>query len=301
MHTLIIRPTIIRTAICWLVFQLALLGGARLTAAGEIEIERDVEYSNPNDAHLKLNLARPKEIEGRAPAVVCIHGGGWTAGSREGWDGVCAHLAERGYVAVTITYRFAPQHPFPAAVNDAKAAVRWLRANAERLKIDPDRIGAVGDSAGGHLSQFLAVTGNVKSFDRDGDNLDQSSRIQCEVNFYGPNDMVRMQGVLPEVDRLVSQFVGGDLEHARHEHIVASPISWVTPDSAPTLIIHGTKDNIVPHDQAIWMRERLQAADVPVELLSIEGAGHGFSGEDGERAKEATLAFFDKHLKSAGK
>ena len=298
---MIIHPAIIRPAIGLLILQLALLCGARLAAAGEVEFERDVEYSNPNDAHLKLNLARPKEIEGLAPAVVCIHGGGWTAGNRAGWNGLCRQLAERGYVAVTITYRFAPQHPFPAAVNDAKAAVRWLRANAERLKIDPDRIGAVGDSAGGHLSQFLAVTGNVKSFDRDGDNLDQSSRIQCEVNFYGPNDMTRMYGVQTGVDNLVSQFVGGNLGKARRANILASPISWVSPEAAPTLIIHGTKDDVVPFDQAIWMRERLYAADVPVELLTIEGAGHGFAGDDDKRAKEATLAFFDKHLKSAGK
>jgi acetyl esterase/lipase len=284
-----------------LVFSLALAIGVGAAAAAEVEVEHDVEYSNPGDAHLKLDLSRPKEIEGLAPAVVCIHGGGWTAGNRAGWNGLCRQLAERGYIAVTITYRFAPQHPFPAAVNDAKAAVRWLRANAERLKIDPDRIGAMGDSAGGHLSQFLAVTGDVRSFDRDGDNLDQSSRIQCEVNYYGPNDMTRMYGMQSGVDKVVSQFVGGNLAQARHAHIMASPISWVTPEAAPTLIIHGTKDDVVPFDQAIWMRERLHAADVPVELLTIEGAGHGFGGNDALRANEATLAFFDKYLKSEKK
>ncbi len=129
------------------------------------------------------------------------------------------------------------------------------------------------------------MTPDVKRFDRDGDNLDQSSRIQCEVNYYGPNDMTRMYGVQPGVDKVVSQFVGGDLEHARHEHILASPLSWVTPAAAPTLIIHGTKDDVVPHDQGVWMRDRLQAADVPVELLSIEGAGHGFGGDDGKRKR----------------
>ncbi len=283
----------------WLALLLTFLTfGGRPVVGGEVEIEREVEYSNPGDAHLKLNLARPKQIEGRAPAVVCIHGGGWTAGSREHWNGLCEQLAQRGYVAVTISYRFAPAHPFPAAVNDAKAAVRWLRANAERLKIDPDRIGAVGDSAGGHLSQFLAVTPDVKGFDRDGDHLDQSSRIQCEVNIYGPNDMTKMYGVQPNVDKVVSQFVGGDLEHARHACVLASPIAWVTPAAAPTLIIHGTKDDIVPHEQAILMRDRLQAADVPVEVLSLEGAGHGFGGDDLKRANEAALAWFDKYLKA---
>ncbi len=122
---------ILRRATGLLVFHLALAFGAltygtRPAAGGEVEMERDVEYSNPGDAHLKLDLTRPKQIEGLAPAVVCIHGGGWTAGNRDGWNGLCKQLAERGYVAVTITYRFAPAHPFPAAVNDAKAAVRWL-------------------------------------------------------------------------------------------------------------------------------------------------------------------------------
>ncbi|MDA0590183.1 MAG: alpha/beta hydrolase, partial [Planctomycetota bacterium] len=119
--------------------------------AGEIVFEEGIEYTNPDEQHLKLNLARPKQLDSLAPAVLCIHGGGFRAGKRERWDKLCRELAERGYVAATVTYRLAPKYKFPAAVYDVKAGVRWLRANAEKYKIDPNRIGVVGDSAGGHL------------------------------------------------------------------------------------------------------------------------------------------------------
>src|SRR5262245_27963693 len=110
-----------------------------------------IEYSNPDNTHLQLNLARPKNATAACPAVLCIHGGGFRAGKRESYDALCAKLAERGYVAATITYRLAPEHKFPAAIYDCKAAVRWLRANAKAYQIDADKIGVTGGSAGGHL------------------------------------------------------------------------------------------------------------------------------------------------------
>jgi acetyl esterase/lipase len=287
-----------RTMLCLLFVCLTLGHGAKVSAAAEIEFETDVEYTNPQDEHLKLNLARPKQVDGLAPAVVCIHGGGFRAGNRQRWDAVCRQLAERGYVAVTVTYRLAPKHQFPAAVNDVKAAVRWLRANAERLKIDPDRIGTLGDSAGGHLAQFLGVTGGVGEFDADGDNLGQSSRVQCVVNFYGPSDFTKSYGKSVDAAEVLPLFLGGDLEHARHRHILASPLSWVTPRAAPTLLIHGTKDPYVAYEQATWLYDRMQADDAPVELLTLEGAGHGFQGDDARRANEAMFAFLDKYLKN---
>src|SRR5207253_5788055 len=134
------------------------------------------EYANPDGQHLQVNLARPKEASGRSPAVLCIHGGGFRAGKREGWDARCQQLAEHGYVAATVTYRLAPKYQFPAAVHDVKAAVRWLRANADKYKIDPQRIGVVGDSAGGHLAQFLGVTADVKEFEGE-ENPKQSSAV----------------------------------------------------------------------------------------------------------------------------
>ena len=147
------------------ILALIVLVAGRAFAAGDdsIEFQSSVEYSNPHGEHLKLDLAQPKPIDGLAPAVVCIHGGGWAGGGREGWDDVCKQLAARGYVAITVTYRLAPKYVFPAQIDDVKAAVRWLRANAERLKVDPNRIGAVGDSAGGHLRCSSAQPATCRS------------------------------------------------------------------------------------------------------------------------------------------
>jgi len=261
-----------------------------------VVFEADVEYANPDGQHLQLDLARPKEGDGPFPAVVCIHGGGFRAGTRQGYDGLCLRLAERGYVAVTVSYRLAPKYRFPAAVHDVKAAVRWLRANAKKFKIDPERIGATGGSAGGHLAQFLAVTADVKQFEGDGGNADQSSRVACVVNYYGPSDFTKSYGKSVDAAEVLPLWLGGNLEKERHQHILASPLSWVTPNAAPTLCIHGTEDKYVAHEQAVWLIDKLKAADVEAELLTLQGAGHGFKGKDAEQAEKAMFAFLDKHL-----
>ena len=237
-------------------------------SAAEIVFQEGLEYTNPDGQHLQLNLARPKQAGPRRPAVLCIHGGGFRAGKRDRWNGLCRQLAERGYVAATATYRLAPQYPFPAAVHDVKAAVRWLRAHADEFGIDPARIGAVGDSAGGHLAQFLGVTAGVDEFEGDGGNADASSAVTCVVNYYGPSDFTKSYGKSVDAAEVLPLFLGGDLEHARRRHVVASPLYWVTPDAAPTLLLHGTKDPYVAFEQATWIRDRLQAAEVEVELLA---------------------------------
>jgi acetyl esterase/lipase len=259
--------------------------------------EEGTEYSSPAGEHLQLNLARPKEGNGRLPAILCIHGGGFRAGKRESYDGLCIKLAERGYVAVTITYRLAPKHPFPAAVHDTKAAVRWLRANAEKYRIDPARIGVTGGSAGGHLAQFLGVTANVPQFEGDGGNPMQSSSVTCVVNVYGPSDFTKSYGKSVDAHEVLPLWLGGDLQTKRAVHIQASPLYWVTPNAAPTLCIHGTEDKYVAHEQAVWLVDKLTAATVEAELLTLEGAGHGFKGADAEKAEQALFAYFDKHLK----
>jgi len=271
---------------------------AKLTVPASVVFESNIEYSKPGGERLALDMARPKSPKGLSPAVICIHGGGFRAGNREHHDKLCVELAERGYVAVSVTYRLAPKHQFPAAVNDVKAAVRWLRANANKYGIDPKRIGATGDSAGGHLALFLGVTGDVKEFDvAEGGNADQSSRVQCVVDVYGPSDFTKSYGASVDAAEVLPLWFGGDLQTARHKHIVGSPLNWVSPNSAPTLAIHGTQDKYVAHEQAVWIIDRMHAADVEAELLTLEGAGHGFKDEDAKRARAAMFAFFDKYLK----
>lgn len=262
----------------------------------DILFEADIEYSNPDNQHLQVNMARPKG-EGPFPAIVCIHGGGFRAGKRQGYDPLIRRLAQRGYVALTVSYRLAPKYPFPAAVHDTKAAVRWLRANARKYHVDPNRVGTTGGSAGGHLAQFLGVTAGVKEFEGDGGHPEQSSAVTCVVNYYGPSDFTQSYGKSVDAHEVLPLFLGGNLEQARQRHIVSSPLYWVTPHAAPTLFVHGTKDNYVAFEQAQWIHDRMKAAGVEVELLALEGAGHGFRGEDAQKAETAMIAFFDRHLK----
>lgn len=256
--------------------------------------EQDIEYSNTG-GRMAMDIAMP-DGPGPFPAVVAIHGGGFRAGKRESYHPLILKLAQRGYVAATVTYRLSPRNQFPAAVHDVKAAVRFLRANARRFRIDPDRIGATGGSAGGHLALFLAVTGGIPEFEGSGPNLDQSSRVQCVVNYYGPTDFTQSYGKSVDAAEVLPLFLGGDLEHARAYHLKASPLYWVNPTAAPILTVHGTKDNYVAYEQALWLKERLTAAGVPNELETIEGAGHGFKGADAERAEKRMFEFFDRWL-----
>ena len=262
-----------------------------------VTFTRDVEFSNPDNQHLQVNLAQPKG-DGLFPAVVCIHGGGFRAGQRESYDKLCLTLAQRGYVAITVTYRLAPKYQFPAAVHDCKTAVRWLRANAATYHVDPARIGVTGSSAGGHLAQFLGVTQGVKEFEGEG-NLDQSSNVSCVVNFYGPSDFTKSYEKSVDAKEVLPLFFGGDLSTKRREHIVGSPLYWVTPNAAPTLIAHGTLDDYVAYEQGVWMVDRLKSCAVEAMLLTIEDAHHGFKGAEMEKAEAAMFEFFDQHLKPA--
>ena len=271
---------------------------ADLVVPAEVLFERGLEYANPDQQHLQLDLARPKAANGRRAAVLCIHGGGFRAGTRDGYDAFCVKLAAHGFVAATVTYRLAPQYPFPEAVYDVKAAVRWLRAHAEDYQIDTARIGVTGGSAGGHLAQFLGVTAGVAEFEGGDGNPGQSSAVKCVVNQYGPSDFTQSYGKSVDAAEVLPLFLGGDLTTARRRHILASPLNWVTPHAAPTLILHGTKDNYVAYEQGVWMRDRLQACGVEVELLTFEGAGHGFRGADADKAEAATIAFFERQLRA---
>lgn len=281
-----------------------LIGGtdsaqAQLQIPDTVTWETGIEYSNPDDQHLQLNLARPKSATGPVPAILCIHGGGFRAGKRESYDALCVKLAERGFVAATVTYRLAPKYQFPAAVHDTKAAVRWLRAHANKYRIDANKIGVTGGSAGGHLAQFLAVTRDVPEFEGTGGHPQESSHVNCVVNVYGPSDFTKSYGKSVDAHEVLPLWLGGNLETARVQHIRSSPLYWVTPNAAPTLCIHGTEDKYVAHEQAVWMVEKLQAATVPAELLTLEGAGHGFKGADAEKAERALFGFFEKQLLQA--
>ncbi len=266
----------------------------------DVFFEKDVVYGKGAGEELKLNLSRPKSPAGPAPCVVLIHGGGWAAGSKEGHNAQTWDFVKRGYVSATVGYRFAPKHPFPAQVEDVKCAVRFLRVNAEKYGLDPARIGAVGFSAGAHLSMMLGVMGKEDGLEGEGGHADQPSQVNAVASYFGPTDFVTAE--YPEASRkIVVAFLGGSREERPEAYRKASPVSYVSKGDAPTLVIQGTKDPLVPHTQATAMGDALTAAGVPGRVELILGAGHSFPGEEGRRLWEATCAWFDLHLKAKKK
>jgi acetyl esterase/lipase len=256
----------------------------------------DIEYSSVG-GKMQLDIVQPATPSAEpGPAVLLVHGGGFRRGTRQTYLPLAGRLAEKGYVAAATSYRLAPRNQFPAAVEDVKAAVRFLRANAGKFNIDPNRIGALGGSAGGHLVLFLGLTGDHPAFEGSGPNREHSSRVQAVVNYYGPSDFTQSYDKSVDAAEVLPLFLGGDLRNNRLAHIKASPLNWVTPQAAPVLSIHGTEDTFVAYEHSVWITDRLIAAGVPAELETISGAGHGFRGADAERAEQRAIAFFDKHL-----
>lgn len=254
----------------------------------------DVEYSNVGQ-RVAMDVYRPSG-DGSHPAVVLVHGGGFRAGNRQSYTKLANRLAEHGYVAATISYRFAPQFPFPAAVNDVKAAVRFLRANAKQFHLDADHIGALGGSAGGHLVLFLGLTAGVPEFEGTGPNREFSSRVQVVADYYGPSDFTQSYGKSVDAAEVLPLFLEGNLAQKRLAHIRASPLNWVTPNAAPILALHGTEDKFVAYEQSVWLLERLLGAGVQAELETLTGAGHGFKGADAERADARAIAWLGRWL-----
>jgi acetyl esterase/lipase len=265
-----------------------------------LELVRDVVYATAPDAQgkpveLKMDCAFLKQSDGNPmPVIVYIHGGGWQGGDRAVGVPLSYVLAAGGYFACTIDYRLSGQAPFPAQIHDVKAAIRFIRANADKLAIDPERIGVWGHSAGGHLSALLGSTGNVHG-DLDGPAGARygSSAVQAVVDICGPTDLAR---IAPGGDAapVVEALLGGSLQDKAELAKQASPVNHVDAKDPPFLIIHGGQDRLVPPRQAEYLRDALKQAGVEVEYLLIEDADHGVTDR---RAYRATAEFFDKHLK----
>lgn len=256
----------------------------------------DLEYGKGADQALTLHLAMPEKLDKPAPCIVVIHGGAWRAGNKSQHIAQIFDFAKQGYVSVSVGYRFCPKYRFPAQVEDVKCAVRFLRANAEKYHIDPERFGAVGFSAGAHLSMMLGTMGKDDGLEGDGGNPDQSSKVQAVVAFFGPTDFNADDLSAVSVG-LLSDFVGSTKEEDKGERKRASPITYVTKDDAPLLIFQGTKDPLVPHTQAYKMTDVMTAAGVPGRVELLLGAGHGWGGKEIQRSFAQTLEFFGEKLK----
>jgi acetyl esterase/lipase len=264
--------------------------------ADDVLFEKDVVYGKGGDEELKLNIGRPKDLGAPAPCVVIIHGGGWAAGNKSQHDAQVLELARRGYVSATIGYRFAPKHPFPAQIEDVKCAIRFLRANAERYHLDKDRIGAVGFSAGAHLSMLLGTMDKDDGLEGEGGNPEQPSKVNAVVSWFGPTDLTSSDW--PEkTGKILVNFLGGSRQEKPEAYKRASPITYVNPGDAPMLLIQGTKDGLVPWTQATAMADALTKAGVYGRVDLIVGAYHGgWDAVETKRSAEETWAFFDQIL-----
>ncbi len=272
--------------------------------AGDIVQEQKIVYGKGGSEDLILDLARPAQTSGLVPGIVYVHGGGWRGGSRNSYHNEVQEAARRGYVAVTVDYRLTQpdaegkaKYPFPAQLEDVKCAVRWLRANADKYHVDPKRIGATGESAGGHLVLMLAVTGDNKQFEGTGGNPDVSSQVQAVVNWFGPTDLARMYGYNKAVDPLLSALCGGTPQERPDQYKATSPVTYVTKDTCPVLTLHGTADKLVPVDQASEFDAAMKKAGATSVVMIIQGNGHGFGGKVRRQADDDTFAFFEQHLK----
>lgn len=246
-------------------------------------VERDVTYGNAGGIELKMDIYYPKTATGPAPVVMYVHGGGWTRGDKEDGAGAGAipSLQDAGFLVVSINYRLAPEYMFPAQIEDVKCAVRYLRAHSVKYALDPERIGAWGGSAGGHLVSLLGVMDDDDGLKGSGGYPDESSRVQAVVDMFGPSDLVRrFEG--GAVGQSLGTRVFGTTDPDSEILKTASPVTYVSADDPPFLILHGDSDNLVPPEQSQELYDMLIAAGVPSTLVMVKNAGHGFVPQGAE-------------------
>jgi len=283
--------------------QKAFLGG-RGPARPEVKVEQDLFYAGTKNPRQSLDLLLPKapKSDKPLPVIVQIHGGAWLSGEKaQGIGQIMPLVASGDFAGVTINYRLSGEAIWPAQIHDAKAAIRWIKGNAAKYHLDPDRIGVIGGSAGGHLVAMLGTTGDLKALEGDlGPYPNLSSQVRCVVDEFGPSELATMGDAPSSIEHNAenspeSKLLGGPILKNREKAKEASPISYVSRDDPPFLIIHGDKDMTVPFDQSERLTKALKESGVDVLLVKVEGGGHG--GFRNPEIPRRIRQFFDKHLR----
>jgi acetyl esterase/lipase len=267
-----------------------------------IELTADIPYAGNDNPRQRLDLLLPtrRKDDALLPVLVFIHGGGWLGGDKSQGRGILAPFVATGTMAgVTVGYRLSGEARWPAQIHDCKAAIRWIRANAERHRLDPTRVVVWGASAGGHLALMLATTVDVPALDGDvGPHASASSRVTGVVNFFGPTDFLTIGDAPSAIDHDSATapealLLGGAIPDTLEKAKEASPTTHVSAGDPPILTLHGTKDPIVPYQQAEKLHAALAEARVGSTLVKVVDGGHGFGQPE---VRERVRAFVARYL-----
>ncbi len=258
------------------------------------KVDTDVVYSRPTGFELKMDIYRPDPSVATKAAVVVIHGGAWIMGDKRDMKALCEAIAKQGMLAASVQYRLAPKTRWPGFYDDAQTAVRYLRENAAKLGIDPNRIGASGASAGGHMALLLGFTDT-----RDAKTAEyprHSSRVRAVLDIFGPTDMSRDYPA--SYDTLFQTILGKAKGESAAEIKAASPVNFIDRRTPPVFIVHGTADPVVPVAQSKWLESKLKANGTKVEARYIEGMKHEIPSSNAEvmKAMQDGIAWLKTHL-----
>jgi acetyl esterase/lipase len=262
-------------------------------------------YANNDNLRQAVDVYQSlSPLKTNLPLLIFIHGGGWRSGSKDsGIRHLSAYVRSGNYVGATIGYRLSAEAQWPAQIHDCKAAIRYLKANADTFGFDIEKIAVFGTSAGGHLSCMVAVSGNAAALEgRIGGNLEQSSSVTCGISYFGPTNFLRMNDYPGRMDHDAadspeSMLIGRPIQLAKDETQKANPESYVDKDDPPMLFIHGSNDPVVAHNQSVLLSNRLKPLGVSGEIITVGGGGHG--GFKNPRIKELERLFFEVHLLGA--
>lgn len=249
-----------------------------LPKPANVRVYSDLSYVPHGHPRQKLDLYLPVPVPGDPmPLIVFIHGGGWKKGSKADGRRFAYRMVAQKYAVACIDYRLSSDEPFSAQVEDCKAAVRWLRANATRYRLDPEQVGAMGVSAGGYLAVMLGVTRTTQLFNV-GEGLNESSTVSAVCDFFGPTDLTELYDYslaagTPQADEVV-QLLGGDPHVQKLQARKANPLTYLDGNTPAFLIIHGTNDTVVPPAQSQLLYDALAKQNLPTHLHLIHEAGH---------------------------